>query len=83
MVKLAESPQEVKLYLCGIPQNEFSLSNREFTWISQTASTGRTGTPRTDAVFVSVRGKTGKWASSPNEVVNFLKQDFGLDPSIH
>lgn len=73
---LASSKSEPKIILGVIDQNEYCLSNLEVNWSAATGpTTAPPDSPRSDAVFVAMPDKIGRWAHSPKEVMQYLKEN--------
>ncbi len=76
MAELAVRPGEPSVFLGVAKQNEYYLANHEIQWDSALgAMTELSATRRNDAVFVTWPRKIGRWAKSPDEVVEMLRRE--------
>ena len=67
-------PGEPSIFLGVVKDSEYYLSNHEIRWDpAANAMTELVSNRRNDAVFVTFPRKAGRWASTPDEVIQMLK----------
>ena len=76
MNDIAASPGKPAVYMGVAWHSTYVLANVEIDWnLSTNSGNPITSNPRSDAIFVEMPGKVHRWAQSPNEVMQLIRQN--------